>query len=111
MLRDDAALLDIARAAQLAMDFARGYDWKTFEDDLRTQSAVLHQISIIGEAVKRLSESFRLAHPEIPWKEIAGMRDYLVHAYDAVDLEEVWMVVNRDLPTLLQQIEPFLPKK
>jgi len=111
MLRDEATLLDIEKAARLAIEFAQGYELQRFEHDLRTQSAVLHQLAIVGEAVKRLSEAFRLAHPGIPWKEIAGMRDHLVHAYDAVDIDEVWMVVTRDLPALLQQIEPLLPEK
>ncbi len=109
MQRDEATLLDVSKAAHLAMEFIRGYDRETFENDLRTQSAVLHQLAIMGEATKRLSDSFRLAHSDIPWKEIAGLRDHLVHAYDAVDLEEVWMVVTRDLPDLLKQIEPLLP--
>jgi uncharacterized protein with HEPN domain len=64
-----------------------------------------------GEAVKRLSEDFRVAHPEIPWRFVAGMRDHLIYAYDAVDLEEVWRVVQRDLPDLLADIEPYLPSR
>ena len=109
MQRDSATLLDIDKAAKLATDFLQGYDKRTFIYDVKTQSAVLHQLAIIGEATKRLSEPFRLAHPDIPWKLISGMRDHLVHAYDAVDLEEVWQVVTRDLPNLVKQIEPLLP--
>jgi uncharacterized protein with HEPN domain len=55
----------------------------------KTQSAVLHQLLVIGEAVKRLSQDFRRDHPEIPFALIAGMRDKLIHEYDDVDLEEV----------------------
>ncbi len=72
---------------------------------------MLHQLAIIGEATKRLFDPFRFDHPEIPWKSMAGMRDHLVHAYDAVDLEEVWRVVTRDLPLLLDQITPLIPKE
>jgi uncharacterized protein with HEPN domain len=56
-------------------------------------SAVLHQLLIIGEAVKRISPEFRVAHPEVPWKLIAGTRDKLIHFYEGVDLEEVWEMV------------------
>jgi len=111
MQKDEAVLLDIAKAANLAMLFVKGLDESAFIYDLKTQSAVLHQLLVIGEAVKRLSEEFRSAHPEIPWRFAAGMRDHLIHAYDAVDLEEVWKVVQRDLPELLAQIEPLLPFK
>ena len=75
-----------------------------FEVDLKTQSAVLHQLLVIGEAVKRLSPTFRVRHAHVPWSLIAGMRDHLIHGYDAVDLDEVWRTVRRDLPALLQAI-------
>ena len=66
---------------------------------------------VIGEGVKRLSFEFRDQHPEIPWYLIAGMRDHLIHAYDAVDLEEVWKTISQDIPDLLNKIEPLLPQE
>lgn len=72
------------------------------------QSAVLHQIVIMGEATKRLSGDFRANHPTIPWKDIAGMRDVLIHSYDSVDLGAVWRVTQKDLPVVLAQIESLL---
>lgn len=77
--------------------------------DTKTQSAVLHQLLIIGEAVKRISPEFRSAHPEVPWKLIAGTRDKLIHFYEGVDLEEVWKMVTSDLPQLISHIEPLVP--
>lgn len=111
MPRDDAALLDIARAARLAVGFIRGMDQATFLEDAKTQSAVLHQLSILGEAVKRLSPEFRASHPEIPWSTIAGMRDRLIHKYNAVNLGEVWRTMQRDVPELLRHLEPLLPEE
>ena len=111
MRKDEAILLDISKAANLAIEFVKGLDESAFIYDLKTQSAVLHQLLVIGEAVKRLSEDFRVAHPDIPWRFVAGMRDHLIYAYDAVDLGEVWKVVQRDLPELLAYIEPFLPSR
>ncbi len=110
MPRDETVLLDIARAARLTMDFKRGMDKAAFLSDAKTQSAVLHQLLIIGEAVKRLSQDFRTKHPETPWSSIARMRDILIHAYDVVDLDEVWKTADSDVPKLLKQIEPLLPK-
>ena len=80
-----------------------------FAVDSKTQSAVLYQVAVIGEATKRLSRSYRVAHPQVPWREMAGMRDVLIHDYDSVDAGEVWRVTQRDIPVLLSLIEPLLP--
>ncbi len=109
MPRDDAHLLDILKAARLAIEFKGPADKESFLEDAKTQSAVLHQLLIIGEAVKRISPEFRAAHLEVPWKLIAGTRDKLIHFYEGVDLEEVWKMVTADLPQLITQIEPLAP--
>ena len=111
MSRHSATLLDIARAAHLILDFVQGTDRTAFRSDLKTQSAVLHQLMVLGEAVRRLPRSFRQRHVEIPWALVAGMRDKLIHAYDQVDLDEVWRTVEKDIPELLRLIEPLLPAK
>jgi uncharacterized protein with HEPN domain len=107
--RDEGNLLDILKAARLAIEFKGQTDKAEFLADLKTQSAVLHQLLIIGEAVKRLSPEFRGAHPEVPWKLIAGTRDKLIHFYEGVDLDEVWKMVTADLPQLIRRIEPLVP--
>ena len=109
MPRDDAHLLDILKAARLAIEFKGRAEKVEFLEDAKTQSAVLHQLLIIGEAVKRISPEFRAAHPEVPWKLIAGTRDKLIHFYEGVDLEEVWKMVSSDLPELIRLIEPLAP--
>jgi len=109
MSRNEAILLDIARAARLITEFKEGMDRGVFLKDIKTQSAVLHQLMVMGEAAKRLSQDFRLRHPEIPWALIAGMRDKLIHGYDIVDLEEVWKTADVDVPSLLSFLEPLLP--
>jgi len=109
MPRDSAALLDIARAARLLIEFIGGMDRDTFLKDAKTQSAVLHQLLILGESVKRLSGEFRAGHPAIPWALIAGMRDTLIHEYNEVDLNEVWRTAQRDVPDLLRYVVSLLP--
>ena len=108
MSQDEVILLDIIRAANLAVNFKEGLDKEDFLQDLKTQSAVLHQLLVMGEAVKRLSMEFREQHPHIPWKLMAGMRDVLIHGYDIVDLNEVWKTVEIDVPQLLPQLEALL---
>ena len=73
------------------------------------QSAILYQVIIIGEATKRLSTEFRNQHSNIPWKNMAGMRDILVHQYDRVNLNTLWDVIRDDIPKLLELIKPLLP--
>lgn len=111
MNRDDATLLDIAHAARLIQNFISDMPKQQFFGDMKTQSAVLHQLTVLGEAVKRLSPNFRNQHPVLPWALMAGMRDHLIHGYDAVDLEEVWNTATRDIPQVLTKILPLLPQR
>jgi uncharacterized protein with HEPN domain len=95
--RDEAHRLDTLKAARLAVEFKGTADKDAFLADAKTQSAVLHQLLVIGEAVKRLSPEFRAAHPEVPWKLIAGTRDKLIHFYEGVDLGPGRGLENADL--------------
>jgi len=108
MSRDNAIVLDILKSVKLANEFVGNLNKEAFFQDLKTQSAVLHQLLLAGEAVKRLSGSFRNAHPEVPWKNVAGMRDVLIHQYDDVDLEEVWKTIRVEAPKLIALLEPLV---
>lgn len=109
MSRDNASLLDIVQAGQLILQFAQGLSRDQLASDLRTQSAILYQIAIMGEATKRLSRQFREQHPEVPWDDIAGMRDIVAHQYDRIDLDIVWQVIQRNIPELLNVLVTLLP--
>lgn len=108
MHRDDVSLVDILAAARLALEFVRGMNELQFMDDAKTQAAVTRQLEIIGEAAKRLSPQFRDTHPAIQWRQIAGMRDVLIHVYDNVDLDELWYVVQVSIPELVSYIESLV---
>ncbi len=110
MRRDDATLLDIRKASGLIVEFVQGMTKEAFFSDAKTQSSVLYQLSVMGEATKRLSPELRSRHSEIPWAVIAGMRDHLIYGYDVVDWEEVWNTVTRDVPDLLKKLESLPPK-
>jgi uncharacterized protein with HEPN domain len=109
MAHDDATVLDMLKAARLAVAFKKGMRKATFMRDAKTQSAVLHQLLVFGEAAKRLSSEFRTSHPEVPWKQAAGMRDQLIHEYDDVDLDKVWKTLTADIPPLIAALEPLAP--
>jgi uncharacterized protein with HEPN domain len=76
--------------------------------DRKTQSAVVRQLQIIGEAVKNLSAPLMAAEAAVPWRQIAGARDRLTHAYFSVDLDAVWVMVAQDLPALRENVERIL---
>jgi uncharacterized protein with HEPN domain len=93
MWRDDAYLLDMLLAARKVMKYAQGVDFKRFDQDEVLQDAIMRRIQIIGEAARKVSEEFKEAHPAIPWYEISGMRNRLVHEYFKVITEKVWEAV------------------
>ena len=109
MSRDNATLLDMLKASRLVIEFKEGMTKASFLDDKKTRSAIVLQLLILGEATKRLSQELRTQHKTIPWKQIAGMRDKLVHDYDDVDYDEVWRTAEEDMPQLIAQLEPLVP--
>ena len=100
MWKDEATAADILLAAQDIQQFTAGMSYDDFVNHRMVQAAVLQRIMMMGEAAKRLSEEFRTAHPEIQWKQIAGMRDRCIHRYDEIRLEMVWEVVGVDAPAI-----------
>ena len=87
MSRDASYITDILQAAHLIETFVEGIEKAAYEDDLMCPSAVVRQLEIIGEATKRLSEAFKASHPQIPWRNMTGMRDILIHALITL----IWM--------------------
>lgn len=79
-----------------------------FDQDELIQTWVVHHLEIIGEAARSIPLDFKLLHPEIPWKQISGMRNILVHVYFGIDKDIVWAVVERDLPVLRAGIRAIL---
>ena len=110
MPRDDSAyLLDMLLAARDAVSFTDSMAYHEFSRDRRTQLSVLKSVEIVGEAAAQVSETTKRAHPAIPWREIVGMRNRLVHVYFDIDLRLVWDTVRDDLPVLIDRLEPLVP--
>ena len=108
MPRDQESLIDIAAAIKRILRYTANISRTNLETNDEKLSAILYQITIIGEATKRLSQTFREQHPEIPWREMAGMRDVIVHEYDQLDFDVIWDVVQNKLSSLQTLINPLL---
>ena len=101
-------LQDIIKSSQLIRKRIKNVTKETFEDNIDLQDMVIHRLEIIGEAVKHIPQEFRDAHPEIMWHQPAGMRDKLIHGYDAVDLTIVWDTITQGLPPFTEQVKKLL---
>lgn len=107
-MRDDRErLLDIVESiARIERYSKRGR--ATVEADELIQTWIVHHIEILGEAARGVSDGLREQHSEVPWREIVAMRNVLAHDYFGIDIERVWVTVERDLPTLRHKIERLL---
>lgn len=97
-------LQDIFDAIESIAQFVSGMSLEAFHEDDRTASAVFRKFEIIGEAAKHVPSDIQRRYPEVPWREMARMRDRMIHGYFGIDHEEVWKTINDDLPALREQM-------
>lgn len=106
---DAAYLWDMREAAREALSFVKGVDKAQFLADRRLRLATERELEIIGEAARRVSADCQSAHPDVPWRQIIGQRNILVHDYGEIDPELVWNVVDRRLPELISVLDALMP--
>lgn len=108
MRREEDWLRDMLEAARRALEHIEPLTLEEFKEDRLRKDAVFHVLEVIGEAAAQVGEETRNAAPDIPWREIVGMRNRLIHGYFAADLEIVWRTVQERVPELIRQIEALL---
>jgi uncharacterized protein with HEPN domain len=96
---------DLVEACEDILSFTEGMSYSDFSGDKKTVNAVIRSLEVIGEATKNLPVSFRNNYPDIPWKQMAGMRDKLVHEYFGIDKQMVWQVIEKHIPGILPLIK------
>lgn len=101
-------LADILESIKRIEQYVNGKTKKEFLDNYEKQDAIIKRLEIIGEAVKNIPSEIKKKYPKIPWKDIAGMRDILVHEYFGVVMDRVWDTAKKDIPNLKKQIKKLL---
>ncbi|MDD2500439.1 MAG: DUF86 domain-containing protein [Geobacter sp.] len=106
MIRDDMVYhAHIMDALHQIVEYSAGLDYEAFRSTRMVHDAVIRQFEIIGEATKNLSDEFRSRFSSVPWKDLAGFRDKLIHQYFGVDLTLVWRSVIDDVPFLITELQ------
>jgi uncharacterized protein with HEPN domain len=105
---DHIRLRHMLDSACQALDLTQNKIRENLESDPVLSLALVRLLEIVGEAANRVSHNTRLRHPAIPWSQIVGLRNRLVHGYDSVDMDVVWMILTTDLPPLVAQLEAIL---
>ncbi len=107
--RADVEFLADTKEAVLRINaYTQDLSYEQFLEDKKTQDAVVRNLEIIGEAAKNISEELKKKYPQIRWKELAGVRDKLIHHYFGVNFDIVWNIVKQELPDVLSQLEEIL---
>ena len=96
---------DLIEACEDILSFTKGMSYSDFASDRKTVNAVIRSLEVIGEATKKLPTSLRNNYPDVPWKQMAGMRDKLIHEYFGIDKQMVWQAAEKHIPNILALIK------
>ena len=108
--RDKSRLEDILKSIQLIEEYSDGISFETFVADTMRYYAIMKNVEIVGEAANMLTRDFRETNTELPWREIIGMRNVLVHGYANISNEQLWSAVKDDIPVIKNAVNNYMNK-
>ena len=95
--------------ARQVVEFARGVSFETYAADSMRRMAVERGLEVLGEAARQISASFKAQHPEIPWRDLVGLRNVLTHDYGEIKQDRIWEIATKDTPELIRVLRPLVP--
>lgn len=107
--RDPACLWDMLTAARAVIAHTKELSFEQFMGEEMIRRATEREFEIIGEAGRRMSATFRAAHPEVPWRKIIGLRNIITHDYEKVDYQRIYDIAKQELPQFIETLEPLVP--
>ena len=110
-LKNSAYLWDMLDAAQAVNDFIAQCTYEEYCNNRMLRSAVERNLEIIGEAAGKVSNEFKDSHPEIPWRQIIGQRNVIIHEYGEIDNELIWNVAKHHIPELIKNLKTLIPSE
>ena len=111
MRRDDVLLIDVQQACARIEEYIEGFTRRQFLEDTKTQDAVELQILVLGEAASRVSQAFRDAHPDFPWRRLRELRNFYIHAYERIDAEGVWATARGLVRRVSEGVAGLIPSQ
>lgn len=106
--KDETRLRHMLEYAQEAIEMAAGKTRSELDNNRMLSLALVRLLEVVGEAAARVSQTTQTAHPSLPWPEIIGLRNRLIHGYDAVDFDILWQIIVQDLPALVVNVQVIL---
>jgi uncharacterized protein with HEPN domain len=109
--REHQYLLDILLEAESAVRFVRDLTFAAFVEDELRRHAVLHCLTIIGEAAGRITDETASEKPDLPWRKMKNLRNFIVHDYEDVNMPLIWQIVTSELPVVIAALDPLFPER
>ncbi len=106
-MRNDLVVMKMIEIVEKLIDYTDGYDYDSFCDNAMLVEACVFNLSQLGEVANRIDEEFEEAHTDIPWRQINGLRNRIVHDYEGINLSLIWEIIQDDLPDLLEKLNKF----